>query len=233
MVRAGSQRSLGGKNAMMDPQRDMSVFSQVPRPGMMRAGSQRSLDPQQQQQLNMSMHSQAQQQRPGLVQNDSKKSLRNLVSNAMMDPQQLQHRFVPLNDDSGGNDPLMVPQQQQQQQQPVRMMQRDSQRELGNNNMMSPQQQQQQQQKQQQPVRMMRRDSQRELGNNNMMSPQQQQQQQQEQQQEQEQQRPGLVRNNSQRSNDADWEEVNSIYSAVQYLLRCSIQTRRLTTVYN
>ena len=36
----------------------------------------------------------------------------------MMDPQQLQHRFVPLNDDSGGNDPLMVPQQQQQQQQP-------------------------------------------------------------------------------------------------------------------
>jgi hypothetical protein len=47
-----------------------------------------SLDPQQQQQLNMSMHSQAQQQRPGLVRNDSKKSLRNLVgNNAMMDPQ--------------------------------------------------------------------------------------------------------------------------------------------------
>lgn len=47
-----------------------------------------SLDPQQQQQLNMSMHSQAQQQRPGLVWNDSKKSLRNLVgNNAMMDPQ--------------------------------------------------------------------------------------------------------------------------------------------------
>jgi len=64
---------------------------------------------------------------------------------------------------------------------------------------------------------MMRRDSQRELrnGNNNMMSPQQQQQQ----EQEQEQQQPGLVRNNSQRSNDADWEKVNSIYSAVQYRL--------------